>query len=221
MEVLISTTKLILVLRILYLYYEVYPGLTELILVLRSLFLSFGYRSTRRYYRTFCWYKSTVGTTKHIHYTEVPVGTTGLILILVYKILFLYFESCTQILYVYYGTYTCLTELILVLQNLYGSYRTYTGISEHILVFRILYVYYRTYTCISNLIHVIQNLYLSYGTYTGLTEHILILRILSLCEGTRRYNKSELIIIVSHTRLDQTYADTYQVWTLVHSKYRS
>ena len=99
----------------------------------------------------------------------------------------------------YYGTYTCLTELILVLHNLYGSYGTYTGISEHILAFRILYVYYRTYTCISNLIHVIQNLYLSYGTYTGLTEHILILRILSLCEDTRRYNKSELIITVSHT----------------------
>ena len=112
-------------------------------------------------------------------------------------------------------------ELILVLQNLYGSYGTYTCISEHILVFQILYMYYRTYTCISNLIHVIQNLYLSYGTYTGLTEHILILRILSLCEGTRRYNKSELIIIVSHTRSDQTYADTYQVWTLVHSRYRS
>ena len=31
--VLVSTTKLILVLRILYLYYEVYPGLMELILV--------------------------------------------------------------------------------------------------------------------------------------------------------------------------------------------
>ena len=82
-------------------------------------------------------------------------------------------------------------------------------------------MYYRTYTCISDLIHVLQNLYLSYGTYTGLTEHIFILRILSLCEGTRRYNKSELIIIVSHTGSDQTYADTYQVWTLVHSRYRS
>ena len=34
-EVLVSTTKLILVLRILYLYYEVYPGLTELILAFR------------------------------------------------------------------------------------------------------------------------------------------------------------------------------------------
>ena len=82
-------------------------------------------------------------------------------------------------------------------------------------------MYYRTYTCISDLIHVLQNLYLSYGTYIGLMEHILILRILSLCEGTRRYNKSELIIIVSHTGSDQTYTDTYQVWTLVHSRYRS
>ena len=82
-------------------------------------------------------------------------------------------------------------------------------------------MYYRTYTCISDLIHVLQNLYFSDGTYIGLTEHILILRILSLCEGTRRYNKSELIIIVSHTRSDQTYADIYQVWTLVHSRYRS
>ena len=82
-------------------------------------------------------------------------------------------------------------------------------------------MYYRTYTCISNHIHVIQNLYLSYGTYTGLTEHILIIRILSLCEGTRRYNKSKRIIIISHTRSDQTYADTYQVWTLVFRRYRS
>ena len=82
-------------------------------------------------------------------------------------------------------------------------------------------MHYKTYTCISDLIHVLQNLYLSYGTYTSLTEQILILRILSLCEGTRRYNKSELIIIVSPTGSDQTYTDTYQVRTLVHSKYRS
>ena len=202
-------------------------GVTELILI-QNLYLCCGAYSclsdtevpvgtTEHFAGT----KVPVGTKEQIHYTKVPVGTTGLILILVYQILFLYLESCTQILYVYYGTYTCLTELILVLQNLYGSYGTYTGISEHILVFQILYVCYRTYTCISNLIHVIQNLYLSYGTYTGLTEHILILWILSLCEGTRRYNKSELIIIVSHTRSDQTYAYTYQVWTLVHSRYRS
>ena len=30
----------------------------------------------------------------------------------------------------YYRTYTCLTELILVLRNLYWSYRTYSCISD-------------------------------------------------------------------------------------------
>ena len=121
----------------------------------------------------------------------------------------------------YYRTYTCISDLIHVSQNLYLSYGTYTGISEYIPVFRIIYVYYRIYTCISDLIHVSQNLYLSYGTYTRLTEHILILRVLSLCKGTRRYNKSELIIFISHTGSDQAYTDTYQVWTLVHNRYRS
>ena len=136
-------------------------------------------------------------------------------------------------MYWYYGTYSYteilvittklipVLRILLVLRSISWSYGTYTNISEHIPVFRNLYVYYKTYTCISDLIHVLQNLYLSYGTYTGLMEHILTLRILSLCEGTRRYNKSELIIIVSHTGSDQTYADTYKVWTLVHSRYRS
>ena len=127
-------------------------------------------------------------------YTEVLVSTTKLILVL---------------------------RILFVLRSISWSYGTYTGISEYIPVFRILYVYYKTYTSISDLIHVLQNLYLSYGTYTGLTEHILILRVLSFCKGTRRYNKSELIIFVSHTGSDQAYTDTYQVWTLVHSRYRS
>ena len=43
---------------------------------------------------------------------------------------------------------------------------------------------------------VLRSISWSYGTYTGISEHIIILRILSLCEGTRKYNKSELIIIV-------------------------
>ena len=90
----------------------------------------------------------------------------------------------------YLKSYSCNTALILILQNLYLSYRTYTGLTELILLFRSTYWYFGSYTCISNLIHVIHNLYLSYETYTGLMEHILILRILSLCEGTRRYNKS-------------------------------
>ena len=39
--------------------------------------------------------------------------------------------------------------------------------------------------------------------------------------GTRRYYKSEQIRVIIHTGLDQTYADTYQIRTLVHSRYRS
>ena len=75
-------TEHILILRILYLSYETYTGLTELILVLQNLFLYFGYGSTRRYYRTFTGTKVPVGTIEQIPYTEVLVGTTGLILIL-------------------------------------------------------------------------------------------------------------------------------------------
>ena len=69
-------------------------------------------------------------------------------------------------------------------------------------------MYLRSYTCISDLIHILQSIYLSYGTYTGLTELIIVLRILLLCEGTRRYDKSEQIRIISHTRSDQTSTDT-------------
>ena len=53
----------------------------------------------------------------------------------------------------------------------------------------------------------LRNLYWSYGTYTGLTELILVLRNLFLCEGTRRYDVSEQIRIILHTRSDQTYTD--------------
>ena len=92
MEVPVSTTKLILVLRILYLYYEVYPGLTELILVLLNLFLYLrSYTGVTEHilvlrilclcYGAYSCTKVPVGTTQ-VHYTEVPVGTTGLILIL-------------------------------------------------------------------------------------------------------------------------------------------
>ena len=149
--------------------------------------------------------------------SEVPVGITEITeRVLVLRNLFLYGSTCK-----YYKTYTGTSYLILVLRSISWSYVTYTCIIELILVFQILYWYYGTYTCILDLIHVLQNLYLFYGTYTGLTEHILILRILFLCEGIRRYYRSELIIIVSYTRSDQTYVDTYKVWTLVHSRYRS
>ena len=66
MEVLVSTTKLILVLRILYLYYEVYPGLIELILVLRSLFLS---------YRTYTGLTELILSYGSYPCAKVPVGT--------------------------------------------------------------------------------------------------------------------------------------------------
>ena len=78
--------------------------------------------------------------------------------------------------------------------------------------FWILYVYYRTYTCISDLTCILRNLYWSYGTYicvrdlflsyrsyTCVTKLILVFQILFFCEGTRRYDKSEQIRIISHT----------------------
>ena len=70
----------------------------------------------------------------------------------------------------YFGFYTCITELI------------------H--VFQILHVYYRTYTCLTELI-------LVHRTYSCLL--ILVFQILFFCEGTRRYDKSEQIRIISHT----------------------
>ena len=69
-------------------------------------------------------------------------------------------------------------------------------------------MYFRSYTCISDLIHVLQSIYLSYGSHTCVTELIIVLRILLLCEGTRRYDKSEQIRIIARTRSDQTYKDT-------------
>ena len=75
-----------------------------------------------------------------------------------------------------------ITELILVLRNLYWSYKTYTGISDII--------------CISDLIHVLQSIYLSYGSYTCVTKVILVFQILFLYEGTRKYDKSEQIRLI-------------------------
>ena len=149
--------------------------------------------------------------------------------ILVLRNLFLYGSTCKyyktilvlRILYLYYKAYPGLTELIHVLLNLFLYSKSYTYITKLIHVFQILYLSYRTYTCISNLILVLRSIYLSYEPYTCVTELIFVLRILFLCEGTRRYDKSEQIRIISPTRSDQTYADTYQIWTLVHSRYRS
>ena len=84
----------------------------------------------------------------------------------------------------------------------------YTCIIELIHVFQILYMSYRVYTCLTDLILVLRNLLLSYGSYTCFTELIIVLRILYLCEGTHRYDESEQIRIIAHTRSDQTYTDT-------------
>ena len=57
-----------------------------------------------------------------------------------------------RILYLYYRAYTCISDLIIVLQSLFLYFRSYTCITELILVFKILYLYSRTYSCISDLI---------------------------------------------------------------------
>ena len=107
-------------------------------------------RDSRRSYRThsyaelilitdLCAFRTPVGVKKlmlmlrSLTYSEVPVGTTEI------TERILVFRST----YLSYGTYTGLTELILVLRNLY----LYTGL---ILILRILYWYYRTYYCISD-----------------------------------------------------------------------
>ena len=69
-------------------------------------------------------------------------------------------------------------------------------------------MYFGFYTCILGFIHVLQNLYMYFRSYTCLIEYIFVLRILFLCEGTRRYDESEQIRIISHTRSDQTSIDT-------------
>ena len=84
---------LILVFRILYLYFGSYTCITDLILVLRILYLCYGaYSGT----------KVPVGTTQ-IPYTEVPIGTTGLILILQNLYLFYLYGSTRR----YCRDFTC------------------------------------------------------------------------------------------------------------------
>ena len=50
----------------------------------------------------------------------------------------------------YFGFYTCITELIHVFQILHVYYETYTGLKELIFVDR-------TYSCLTDLILVLQN----------------------------------------------------------------
>ena len=66
-----------------------------------------------------------------------------------------------QSLFLYFGSYTCISDHILVLRILYLSYGSYTCVTELILVFRILYLYYGSYSCTSDLIWSL------YGAYSG------------------------------------------------------
>ena len=167
----------------LYLYYRVYTcsevpvGITEItkrILIMRNLFI---YGSTCKYYKTYA------GTSYLILYYEVFPYLTKLILVLLN--LFLYFRSytsitelihvfqilylsyraytCLTILYLYYGTCTCLTDLIRSLfwykstrmyytNSLYEGtrryYWTYISRRAHICTYlRFIYLYRNTYTC--------------------------------------------------------------------------
>ena len=47
----------------------------------------------------------------------------------------------------YFGFYTCLTELIHVFQILYMYFRSYTYLTEYILVLRNLFLSYGSYSC--------------------------------------------------------------------------
>ena len=96
-------------------------------------------------------------------------------------------------------TYTCLTDLILVLQSIYLYIGSYNCITELILVFRILYLYYVTYSCVSDLILVFRILCLYYGAYSCISELILILLVRKyswvlqkfyLYKSTRRYYRT-------------------------------
>ena len=103
-----------------------------------------------------------------------------------------------------YRVYTCLTNLLLILQSLFRYFGSYPDITEHIHVFQILYMYYRTYTCISDLIHVLQSIYLSYGSYSYAKVPV----------GTMSQNRSGSYHIQGQIRL-------LQIRTLVFRRYRS
>ena len=71
-----------------------------------------------------------------------------------------------RILNLYYETYSCISDLIRVLQNIYLSYRAYTYFTDLILALRNMYLSYRSYTCFTDT-----------GVPVSTTELILILPI--------------------------------------------
>ena len=111
-------------------------------------------------------------------YIEVPLGITRLILILRSLHLFGGIRRYYRDLYLflYFGSYACITKLILVLQNVY--------------------LCYRAYSCISDLIHVLRNLYLSYG-YKSTRRYY---RTFYLYKSTRRYYRTDTEVPVGTFR---------------------
>ena len=108
-----------------------------------------------------CLFRSLVYGTELILLVNLYLSHVGHILMLVSDV-YLFRSPKGHI----YRTYTCLTDLILVLQSIYLYIGSYNCITELILVFQSLYLYYKTYSCISDLILILRNLYLYYGTYS-------------------------------------------------------
>ena len=116
---------------------------------------------------------------------------------------------------------------------LYLFYETYTCVTELILVFQILYLYYGAYTCITNLILVLRSLFLyfEYGSIIGTTEHF------TLYKSTCRYYRIDTEVPVCTFRsLPYSFLYSYslfrvlihtsqirfmQIRTLVRSRYKS
>ena len=117
------TIGLILILQRLHLFggtRRYYRDITERILVLWNLFL---YGSTSKYYLFKYPKRRTLVLISNLSYTHtgVPVGTTEFILIRS-----LYGGTCR---YYRTHTYSCILDLILVLQSIYLSYGSYTCIT--------------------------------------------------------------------------------------------
>ena len=98
--------------------------------------------------------------------------------------LFKSFVCRTELLLIFITTYTYLGLTLIADLFLFGSY-------THSV--QILYLYYGTHIGLTELILVLRNLYWYFRSYTCITILILELHILFMCEGARRYDKSEQI----------------------------
>ena len=119
-----------------------------------------------------------------------------------------------RILSWYFGAYTCISDFIHVLQNLYMYFRSYMYTTDFILVLRNLYWSYGTYICV-------QDLFLSYRSYTCFTDTgvpvgttgLILIRI---SRRSYRVSYSGLILILQNLCLFFRYESTrryYQTYT--------